>query len=110
MKKFKGNRHINDIKFFVKRAGGQWDSSAYDNNGSDWQFFQFFPKAGFPGMPENTFATVMYSSFNGRFMIREEWLENNNIITESSDNLDGVAWYDELLDLLYEPAEEKAAA
>jgi len=85
MKKYSGNRSRDEIKKRVLAAGGTWDQSAYDR-GSD------FTRITYKG------REILLGVF-GRFIIKE----GKKYITESSKDMDGTPWYDELLELLYIP-------
>lgn len=83
---FSGNRTLTEIKRRVLAKRGQWNQSGYDDGG-DFIVFHYQGKK------------VLYNAFNGRFMIQRSG--PLGFITEASTDLDGVPWYEELLDLLY---------
>ena len=95
MKKFEGNRPLADIEFHCKRKKWNYDQTKY-NEGSDWVSFDFH-HAGH-------IYPVLLNGFNGRFMVKL----GDEIITESSKNMDGTPWYDALLDFVYLPLNEAA--
>ena len=77
----------------IKKNGGQWDETKYVNEGSDWTTCSF--------IHEGVEREFIYSSWNGKFLVRQP---DGSIITEEDGEMDGVPWYDFLLDLIYEPA------
>lgn len=95
MKKYKGNRKLDDIRKLVIERGGTWDQTAY-NRGSDYVTFEFIHKSLSP--------SVVYNTFNGNFIIKGD---GGKYITERSKEMDGVDWYDDLLDTIFLPMEMK---
>lgn len=96
MKKFGGNRSLAVIKKAVKQNGWKWDQQSYDQGG-DWVNFQFQDRH------------VTYNTFNGRFMVQHKVAGENTgkTITETSTDMEGTQWYDDLLDFIYLPAMAK---
>lgn len=92
MKTFDGNREFDEIKSTISVTN--WDQTKYDE-GSDWVSFDFTAKDG-------TEKHVLYSGWNGKFLIRED---NGEMVTECSDEYDDVPWYSELLNTIYKSAE-----
>jgi hypothetical protein len=97
-KKFKGNKPISDIRAACEAHGWEYEQDGWDKGG-DWINFTFKHDQG-------AFSTnVLFNGFNGTFIIKGE---NGEMITERSTNLDGVPWYDALLEFIYEPLEDAA--
>lgn len=89
-KQYAGMRKLQDIKRDVLKAGLSWNQLKYDA-GSDWVHFG------------NEGAHITYNTFNGTFITEV----NGNYVTERSDYMDGIKWYDDLLDFLYVTYEAK---
>lgn len=83
---------MKEIKAAVKKKGWAWYQGKYDN-GSDYVTFQFDTRE------------VVYNTVSGRFIVEE----GGDYITEGSTHMDGVKWYDDLLDFIYTPLTEKVA-
>lgn len=94
MKKFKGNRPLAIIKREVLKRGGEWRQDKYDA-GSDYVSFTFEGKE------------IAYNTFNGTFIVRVFEKGEERFVTERDKKMDGVKWYDAILDLLYEPLEKE---
>jgi len=89
MKQFSGLRPQKEYLENLKKIGYVINKTLY-NKGSDY--------IDAIGSKYN----ILVNSFNGRFMV----LDGNEVVaTESSETLEGVDWYDQLLDCLYIPAE-----
>ena len=88
MKKFKGNRSLDQI--IVRCAAKGWliDQTRF-NQGGD--YVCVFPKI------DGVEQMVLFNTVTGRFL-GDGW--------NSDHNLDGQFWFDELLDLFYEPLPE----
>ena len=101
-KKFKGNRALPFIEQRLALSkditDNYWDQSNWDNGG-DWVAFGF----EFDAIRYD----VVFNGFNGHFVVRTP---SGDTVTHESDELDGTPWYDFLLNLVYEPLEEKATA
>lgn len=97
MKKFSGNRSRAAVRAAVLAKGWRWDDERYEA-GSDWTTFGFEHDG-------RTFD-VVWCSFNGRFIVDD----GGKCVSESSTNMDGVPWYDALLDFIYLPAKEPVTA
>jgi hypothetical protein len=95
-KQFSGRRPFEVIKAACLKNGWGWDQSRYDD-GSDYVTFGF--QCG------SKRITVIYNSFNGRFIVKH----GKKMVTEESTEMDGTRWYDELLDFIYIPTASKAA-
>lgn len=98
-KKFAGKRHLEDIKKTVLQNGWPWDQRKYDD-GSDWLSFGF--------VHQSRRYNVVYCTFNGKFMVRRAD-GKGKLYTEKDGHMDGTAWYDAPLDLIYLPLQEAAA-
>lgn len=96
-KTYGGNRPLKEIKAAVKRNGWLWDQSRHDG-GSDCVTFSFAS-----GRKK---VVVVYNTFNGKFTV----MNNGNMITEHSTDMDHVKWYADLLDIIYRPRQVKKAA
>lgn len=100
MKMYKGNKPLEDIQKQVEANGWPWNQEKYDQGG-DWITFGFVHN-------DERFEIVL-NSFNGKFMVQIDdgvGKEHGRIVTESDDDMDGVPWYDALLDFIYLPLEE----
>lgn len=102
-RKFKGNRPLVDIKFKVLRKGegAYWNDDKF-KAGSDYISFGY-PLVGAKAKPYG--LDVAYNTFNGTFIIRGEDKNKREVFYTERSKLDGVKWYDDLLDLLYLPEE-----
>ena len=63
----------------------------YDTEMADWVFFEFCSGG-------HSFE-VIFSPWDGRFITKRP----DGVICSSSDNLDHIPWYSELLDFVYIP-------
>lgn len=95
MKKFAGNRPLSSIKRRVKKNGWYWNDDEF-RSGGDWVSFQF--------VSHGHDVQVLYNGFNGRFLIRF----GGSLLSETSTEMDGVDWYDALLDFIYVPRRKTA--
>ncbi|WP_113675895.1 helix-turn-helix domain-containing protein [Vallitalea guaymasensis] len=95
MKMFKGNKELNKILSEARSTGWDVDTEEFDK-GSDWIWIR--------DMKER-FLQVKYNTCNGYFYV---WNPSSDspVATNLSENMDGVQWYDELLELFYESFEE----
>ncbi|MFA6718793.1 MAG: hypothetical protein WCS15_06915 [Prevotella sp.] len=89
MKQFGGLRPENEYLDNLKKVGYVINKTLY-NEGSDYID------------AISSKRLVLINSFNGRFMVLEG---NVEVANESSETLEGVDWYDELLNCLYIPKE-----
>lgn len=94
-RKFKGHRGVDELQRMCEERGWGFDRSRYDA-GSDYVRLEF--RVGRKSMD------ILYSGFNGRFYVQDK----GDTVTEESVEMEGTAWYDSLLDFLYEPLEEAA--
>jgi len=99
MKTFTGTKPLKKIKAAVKKNHWPWDQKKFDA-GSDWLTF------GFIGS-DSKCREVVFCSFNGKFIVKGD--DGKSLLTESSSEMDGTPWYDELLDFIYTSEPEKAA-
>ena len=90
IRKFAGNRPLEEIKQAVIDAGDTWQEEKF-REGSDYVSFGFMGK------------WIVYNTFNGNFIVNVD----GEMITGES-KLDGVEWFDKLLDFLYLPLPKKA--
>lgn len=98
MKTFAGSRSLDDLKPLCAARDIVLETERYDNGGSDYVVLD-----GAIGVVR---MTVFYSPWNGVFFGEtDRGLKFNN-----QSPLDGAAWLDELLDLLYVPKVEPAEA
>ena len=98
MLRFAGNRDLKDIKIDVLRSGGMWNTERYDA-GEDRLSFTFKDRL------------VIYCPFNGTF-IAQKGLKGKvaeELVTESSTEMEKHQWYVDLLNLLYKPLKKTAA-
>lgn len=95
IKKYKGNRKLEDICKAMKEKGMEVDCTEFDN-GSDYVCF----KGPWDGMP----LSIILNTFNGQFSVFNGFT-SALLATHLSTELDYVPWYMDLLDTLYEPLE-----
>jgi hypothetical protein len=98
MLQFAGNRELEAIKNDVLKAGGAWNTERYDA-GDDRLSFTFKDRL------------VIYCPLNGRF-IAQKGLKGKaaeELVTESSVEMEKHQWYVDLLNLLYKPLKKSAA-
>lgn len=97
MKKFKCVKPQNEVVKSMRKLGYRWTRAsqiAYDQ-GSDYNCFinTAFNKV------------IMVNTFNGRFYVKE--FDTNKLIAdESSEELDNVRWYSDLLDAIMQPLDK----
>lgn len=96
-KQYSGVRPLHRIEMECYKNGWDFDRSRYDA-GSDYVTFEF--RHG------KKKVVVVYSSFNGKFIVKQ----GKKMITESSTDMDGTPWYDALLDFIYLPLAAKKAS
>lgn len=89
---FSGKRTMKELKKLVINAGGGWDQSRYDNEGSDYVTFTFRGKV------------VVYNTFNGRFIVKIR----DKYVTEESVEFEKYKWYVDLLNMIFLPLKEAA--
>lgn len=94
MKKFKGVRSLHQIRKEVLAKGGSWNQAQYDQGGD-------FVLLRLPEFPND----VLFNTVSGRFIVPDPD-NQEEMLTESSAEMEGVEWYDALLELIYEPMEE----
>lgn len=92
VRKFKGNRNLEKIISDAKEKGFEVDQEDFDKGG-DWIWFRDM---------DNRMVQVVFNTFNGRFFVYTP-LKTEPTATERSVEFEGVSWYDELLELFYEP-------
>ncbi|MEY8352549.1 hypothetical protein AALB39_04240 [Lachnospiraceae bacterium 54-53] len=95
MKKYKGNRKYDDICRLMKEQGMEVDTKDFDNGGDFMNF-----KGSWHNLP----LTIVSNTFNGQFFVYNGFT-GNQMATYLSEELDGEPWYNDLLNLLYEPLE-----
>lgn len=93
MKKYKGIKKYDDICKLMKDKGLHVDTREFDKGGD---FVNF--KGVWHGLP----LTIVYNTFNGQFMVFNG-ITGDQLATHLSTELDGVLWYSDLIDTLYEP-------
>lgn len=87
MKTFKRHVTHDELRRLCRRKGWTLDTSRYDA-GSDWVTFGWYF--------EGELIPDVYSSWNGRFLVRR----GNDIFSQYS-TADGTPWFDALLSTLY---------
>ena len=92
---FSGNRNLADIKTDVIKSGGAWNTERYDA-GEDRLSFTFHGRL------------VIYCPFNGTFITQKSIKGREELITESSVEMEKHKWYVDLLNLLYKPLKKAA--
>lgn len=92
MKQFKGNRNLDVTIQMAEAAGYEVDTTEFDK-GDDGIWLR--------DMSER-FVQVRYNTCTGRFMAFTP-IKDEATATESSVEFEGVDWYDELLEMFYEP-------
>lgn len=94
MKKFNGIRNLEAILEDAELNSWIINQESFDLGG-DWIIFH-----------DLNFRNLMvkYNVCNGWFFVFDQ--DGQRIATHASSNLDGHEWYDELLELFYEPFEE----
>lgn len=99
MLKFAGNRDLDDIKKDVIKSGGAWNTDQYDK-GADRLSFIYKDRL------------VIYCPFNGTFIAQKglRGKQQENLVTESSVEMEKHQWYVDLLNLLYKPLKKSKAA
>lgn len=102
MKKFNGTRPMEEIVRNFKAHGFQADMDRW-NRGDDWLVFRFGRIEGRP------IANCLVCPFNGRFICNPDGrLDPEGMYNELDEDMDGIPWYDGLLDMVYVPAEGEA--
>lgn len=98
MLQFSGNRELNTIRKDVIKAGGVWNTERYDA-GEDRLSFTFKERL------------VIYCPMNGTFIVQKglKGKAAEELVTESSTEMEKQSWYVDLLNLLYKPLKTKAA-
>lgn len=97
MKKFKDHLSHTQVLAACTKAGFGVDTSCYDDGG-DW--ITIF------GRFANEDLRIIYSSWNGKFIGKSP---DGEMFDGAREELEGIGWYDAILDFLYIPEEEKAA-
>lgn len=98
MKKFSRHKTLDEITGACRAAGFEVDTEQYDH-GSD--------HVTIDGIFAGRRMAIIYNTFNGRFLAPDD---DGHLLTERSANLDGIDWYDAILEFLYvadEPAAEE---
>lgn len=98
MLQFAGNRELKDIKNDVIKAGGAWNTERYDAE-DDRLSFTFRERL------------VIYMPMNGTFIVQKglKGKAAEELVTESSTEMEKHQWYVDLLHLLYKPLKKSAA-
>lgn len=96
MLKFKGPRKLDDVRRLMKEKGMDIDSAGFDR-GDDFILF----KGGWHHLP----LTIAYNTVNGGFSVYNGFT-GASLATHLSDELEGEEWYRDLLETLYEKAED----
>lgn len=93
MKKFKGNRNLDEIIREAEEKGFEVDITDFQKGG-DWIWLRD---------TKERMIQVLYNTFNGRFNVYTPESGNEPWATERSEELDGDPDYDEMLSLFYIP-------
>jgi hypothetical protein len=93
MKKFKGMKNLEQLEKDAVAQGWEVDFTEFEK-GSDW----------FAIRDMNNRCTQVVVNCFGRFMVYKPF-SDEPVATETSQELDDKDWYNEILDLLYEPKE-----
>lgn len=98
MLQFSGNRELEAIRKDVIKAGGVWNTERYDA-GEDRLSFTFKERL------------VIYMPMNGTFIVQNglRGKAAEDLVTESSTEMEKHQWYVDLLNLLYKPLKKSAA-
>lgn len=106
MRKFKGNRNLDDVISIAKKEGWEVDTEKFDKTGSDWIYLRdmFGEVKSNDGMP----TQVAYNTTNGHFFVYTPFQEKA-VASHKSAELDNEGWYKALLDMFYEPLEKETA-
>lgn len=91
MKKFKGMKKLEQLQKDAIKQGWEVDMTDFEK-GSDWFWLRDI---------SNRMLQICVSCF-GRFSVYAP-VSENPIATEESDWLDDKEWYNEILELLYDP-------
>lgn len=89
MKKFEAQRELEEIFSIATEKGYEVDKKEY-LNGSDYIWLE---KVGHP-------IVIAYNTFNGLFSVHS-LISNTIIATNTSEHLDNVDWYVEILEMFY---------
>jgi hypothetical protein len=99
MKQFKGMKNFEQLKNDAIEQGWEFDQEAFDK-GSDFICLRDM---------DNRVTQIMVNTFNGHFAVYKPFKEDP-VATHLSEELDKEDWYNEILDLLYEPLGVKEQA
>ena len=94
MKRFKGNRPLDAIVAEAKANGWDVDMAEFDAGGDGVWFRDM----------DGRFLQVRFNCATGAFAVWNPGSGDRAFATHISDKFDGEPWYDELLNLFYEPA------
>ncbi len=100
MKMFNGPRPIKQITENMKKYGFFLDSTQYDQ-GSDYLDYYVGTIEG------QRIMLVMVCPWDGRFIACDY---DKTILGSERSNLDGIPWYDSLLEAIYEPLSDMTEA
>lgn len=95
MKKFKGMKKLNDIIKDAKKIGFEVDTDSFDNGG-DYIYLRDV---------NERMEQIALNTFNGQFFIYTPDTDDPNVpyATHLSDEFENEDWYEEKLNLFYEP-------
>ncbi|WP_446936676.1 hypothetical protein [Lysinibacillus fusiformis] len=98
MKKFSGNKKIEDIIADAETKGWEVDTKNFDT-GSDWIYLRdmYGQVKSNDGMPKQ----IAFNTTNGHYFVYEP-LSDKPVATHMSSELDSEEWYSEILNLVYD--------
>lgn len=98
MKKFSGNKNLQDTIEGAKEKGWEVDTRNFDT-GDDWIYLR--DMYGQVKSNDSIPRQIAYNTVNGHFFVYEP-LTDKPVATHLSDELDNEEWYSEILHLVYE--------
>lgn len=93
LKKFKGNRKLEEIIQIAKDKNWEVDTEIFDNGG-DWIWLRDL---------HDRFLQVLFNVCNGHFFVYSP-ASDKPVATHLREDLDNEEWYKELLQMFYEEA------
>ncbi|MED1125261.1 hypothetical protein [Bacillus atrophaeus] len=103
MKRFNGNKNLDDIISNAKTEGWEVDTQRFDS-GSDWIYLR--DMNGQVESNEGAPRQIAYNTVNGHFFVYEP-ISDEPVASHMSDEFDDKVWYNSLLNLIYEPLKSK---
>lgn len=94
MKKFKGRRKLDELIQIAESKGFEIDMQKFDKEGSDFIWLRDM---------DGRMLQILYNTTNGHFYVYDPLSGNDPRATHLSEEFDGEEWYDELLEMFYEP-------